>query len=239
MKRVGDRRYWEDWAKDVSTIADRHTTRIKALLADPDLDVADVFEQFLAGLRGNLNDGITRDNAIDMLAQHLITKPVFDALFQDYDFTDHNPVSQVMEGMLAALHDQNLTREQHGLDAFYDNVRARAEGVDNAEGKQKVIVELYEKFFKIAFPRAAESLGIVYTPVEIVDFILRSVQHILQTEFGVSLDDEGVHVLDPFTGTGTFIVRLLQSGLVGPQDLLRKYQPATWAGMSSDLQRAA
>lgn len=159
MKRVGDRRYWEDWAKDVSTIADRHTTRIKALLADPDLDVADVFEQFLAGLRGNLNDGITRDNAIDMLAQHLITKPVFDALFQDYDFTDHNPVSQVMEGMLAALHDQNLTREQHGLDAFYDNVRARAEGVDNAEGKQKVIVELYEKFFKIAFPRAAESLA--------------------------------------------------------------------------------
>lgn len=223
VKKVGDRRYWEDWAKDVSAIAERHTTRIKSLLLDPELDVADTFDRFLEGLRGNLNDGITRDDAIDMLAQHLITKPVFDALFEDYSFAEHNPVSVVMEDMLAALHDQNLEQEQQSLNSFYESVRVRAEGIDNAEGKQKIITELYEKFFKIAFPRAAESLGIVYTPVEIVDFILRSVDQVLQKEFGVSLSDEGVHVLDPFTGTGTFITRLLQSGLIRPEDLLRKY----------------
>lgn len=223
VKKVGDRRYWEDWARDVSAIAERHTTRIKSLLLDPDLDLAETFEHFLVGLRGNLNDGITRDDAIDMLAQHLITKPVFDALFAGYDFASHNPVSQVMEAMVAALHDQNLAQEQEGLEKFYESVRVRAEGVDNAEGKQKIITELYEKFFKIAFPRAAESLGIVYTPVEIVDFILRSVEQVLHTEFGASLSDEGVHVLDPFTGTGTFIARLLQSGLISPQDMFRKY----------------
>ena len=223
VKKVGDRRYWEDWAKDVSAIAERHTTRIKALLLDSDLDVAQTFDKFLTGLRCNLNDGISRDDAIDMLAQHLITKPVFDALFEGYAFAEHNPVSQVMEGMIAALHDQNLNQEQQSLGKFYDSVRVRAQGIDNAEGKQQIITELYEKFFKIAFPRAAESLGIVYTPVEIVDFILRSVETILGEEFGVSLGDEGVHIIDPFTGTGTFIARLLQSGLIRPEALLRKY----------------
>ena len=195
----------------------------RALLDDPDLDVDGRFDKFLAGLRANLNDGITRDNAIEMLAQHLITKPVFDALFEGYDFTAHNPVSLVMQDMLDVLDEQGLDKETETLDRFYASVRMRAEGIDNAEGKQKIITELYEKFFKNAFPKAAESLGIVYTPVEIVDFILRSVEHLLRHEFDAVARDEGVHVLDPFTGTGTFIVRLLQSGLIQPEDLLRKY----------------
>ncbi|NMM17517.1 MAG: DEAD/DEAH box helicase, partial [Cellulomonas sp.] len=223
VQKVGSRRYWEDWAKDVAVIAERHTTRIKALLEEPDLDVDVQFDEFLAGLRGNLNDSISRDDAIDMLSQHLITKPVFDALFDGYSFTEHNPVSIVMQSMLDTLEGQNLTAETQSLDAFYESVRLRAAGIDNAEGKQKIVSELYEKFFKTAFPRAAESLGIVYTPVEIVDFIIRSVEHLLNTEFGASLSDAGVHVLDPFTGTGTFIVRLLESGLIRPEDLLNKY----------------
>ncbi len=223
VQKVGSRRYWEDWAKDVSVVAERHTTRIKALLADPTLDVNDRFEEFLEGLRANLNDGITRDDAVDMLSQHLITRPVFDALFEGYSFAEHNPVSQVMQGMLDVLDEQKLDRETETLEKFYDSVRVRAEGIDNAEGKQKIITELYEKFFKIAFPRAAESLGIVYTPVEIVDFIIRSVESVLHTEFGASISDPGVHVLDPFSGTGTFVVRLLQSGIIRPEDLLRKY----------------
>lgn len=223
VRKVGDRRYWEDWAKDVSRIAERHTTRIKALLDDPSLGVKDTFANFLEGLRGNLNDSITREDAIDMLAQHLITKPVFDALFEGYSFAEHNPVSQVMQGMLDALDQQNLQRETETLEQFYDSVRVRAEGIDNAEGKQKIITELYEKFFKIAFPRDAESLGIVYTPVEIVDFIIRSIESVLHNEFGASISDSGVHILDPFAGTGTFIVRLLQSGFIRPEDLAYKY----------------
>lgn len=158
-----------------------------------------------------------------MLAQHLVTKPVFDALFEGYSFTEHNPVSQVMQRMLDVLDDQALDKENESLEAFYASVRLRAEGIDNAEGKQKIIADLYERFFKLAFAKTAESLGIVYTPVQVVDFIIRSVDDTLRTEFGASLSDEGVHVLDPFTGTGTFIVRLLQSGLIRPEDLARKY----------------
>lgn len=223
VRKVGDRRYWEDWAKDVKDIAERHTLRIRGILDDPDSGVQDTFGQFLDGLRGNLNDSITRDDAVDMLSQHLITKPVFDALFENYSFAAHNPVSRVMEEMLEKLRGKSLETETASLEKFYASVRMRAEGIDNAEGKQKIITELYEKFFKLAFPRAAESLGIVYTPVEVVDFIIRSVDDVLRAEFDASLTDRGVHVLDPFTGTGTFIVRLLQSGLIRPEDLLYKY----------------
>ncbi len=223
VTKVGSRRYWEQWAGDIAVIAERHTTRIRALLDDPSLGVADTFEQFLAGLRKNLNDSISRDGAIDMLAQHLITRPVFEALFSDYSFAEHNPVSRSMQAMLDALDEHNVDSEAATLEKFYDSVRDRAQGIENAEGKQKIVAELYEKFFKLAFPRAAESLGIVYTPVEIVDFIIRSVDYLLRTEFGASLSDENVHVLDPFTGTGTFIARLFQCGLIRPEDLLRKY----------------
>jgi predicted helicase len=223
VQKVGDRQYWENWASDVQHIAENHVTRIHGLLEDPNLPVQATFTKFLEGLRANLNESITKDDAIDMLAQHLITRPVFDALFDDYSFTESNPVSIEMQRMLDALDEHRLETENETLESFYASVRMRAEGIDNAEGKQRIITELYEKFFKLAFPRVAASLGIVYTPVEVVDFILRSVEHILQTEFGASISDEGVHVLDPFTGTGTFIVRLLQSGLIKPQDLLRKY----------------
>lgn len=223
VAKVGSRRYWEDWAKDIAVIAERHTTRIRALLSDPDSEESQQFAHFLAGLRINLNDSIDRDAAIDMLAQHMITRPVFEALFSDYAFAEHNPVSRSMQTMLDILDEHNVDSEALTLEKFYDSVRLRAEGIKNAEDRQKIITELYEKFFKNAFPQAAESLGIVYTPTEIVDFIIRSVNDILRAEFGQSLTDEGVHVLDPFTGTGTFIVRLLQSGLIRPEDLARKY----------------
>ncbi|WP_143739893.1 DEAD/DEAH box helicase [Micrococcus luteus] len=223
VRKVGDRRYWEDWAKDVKDIADRHITRIRGILSGPDREPRRKFALFLEGLRGNLNDAITEQDAIEMLSQHLITKPVFEALFEDYSFAAHNPVSQVMDDMAQVLDSYNLETEVDSLEDFYRGVRVRAEGIETAEGKQKIITELYERFFKLAFPRTAESLGIVYTPVQVVDFILRAVDEALRENFGATISDEGVHVLDPFTGTGTFIVRLLQSGLIRPEDLLRKY----------------
>ncbi|MGP5724464.1 DEAD/DEAH box helicase [Arthrobacter rhombi] len=223
VRKVGDRRYWESWAEDVKDIADRHTTRIRSILDGPDPRVREEFAVFVEGLRGSLNDGITESDAINMLSQHLITKPVFEALFEGYSFASNNPVSKVMDSMIVMLEQYNLDSEVQKLEEFYRSVRVRAEGITTAEGKQQIITELYERFFKLAFPSTAASLGIVYTPVEVVDFIIRAVDDVLQTEFGVSISDEGVHVLDPFTGTGTFIVRLLQSGLIKPEDLLRKY----------------
>ncbi|MEL0525932.1 hypothetical protein, partial [Neisseria gonorrhoeae] len=181
------------------------------------------FDTFLQGLRGNLNESITSEQAIEMLAQHLITRPVFEALFAGYDFAANNPVAQTMESMLAVLDEHAVGSESATLEGFYDSVRRRVAGVDNAEGRQRILVELYNNFFAKAFKKTVDKLGIVYTPVEIVDFILRSADEVLRQEFGQSLTDEGVHILDGFTGTGTFVVRLLQLGLIEPHDLARKF----------------
>ncbi|WP_138846405.1 DEAD/DEAH box helicase [Rhodococcus pyridinivorans] len=223
VDKVGTRAYWEDWAADVADIAAAQITRIRALLDAAGPEITQAFEQFLQGLRDNLNDSISRDDAISMLSQHLITKPVFDALFAGHDFASHNPVSKVMQAMVETLGDSGLEAETARLEGFYDSVRIRAAEVTTADGKQQVIAELYEKFFRLGFKKQSEALGIVYTPVQVVDFILRAADQASRDAFGRGLTDEGVHVLDPFTGTGTFMTRLLQSGLIRPEDLARKY----------------
>lgn len=223
VQKVGDRRYWEQWAKDVAQIADRQIERIKHLIAEKK-DQRIAFDNFLAGLQKNINPSISESQAVDMLAQHIITKPIFEALFEGYSFVKNNAVSTAMQSMLDALHGESVAEESETLQKFYDSVRKRAEGIDNAEGKQRIIIELYDKFFKTAFPKMVEQLGIVYTPVEVVDFIVHSVNDVLIKEFGRSISDENIHILDPFTGTGTFMTRLLQSGLIESKDLTRKYR---------------
>lgn len=223
VKKVGDKNYWEVWAKDVAQIAERYMERITKLIrTNGQHSIA--FANFLEGLQKNINPSIDENQAIEMLAQHIITKPVFEALFEGYSFVQNNAVSIAMQNMTIILEEQALEKDAEALQKFYESVKMRAAGIDNAEGKQRIIIELYDKFFKTAFPKMVEQLGIVYTPVECVDFIIHSVNDILQKEFGRSLTDENVHILDPFTGTGTFITRLLQSGLIKPEDLTRKYE---------------
>lgn len=221
VKKCGSRRYWETWAKDIADIANRHIEEIKILIKNP--EISPKFKEFLKALQQNLNSSIKNTDAIEMLAQQMITKPVFDALFENYEFVKNNPVSHIMQDMLAILDEKALDKEQETLDKFYLSVQERAKGIDNAEGKQKIIIELYEQFFKNALPKQVAKLGIVYTPVEVVDFIIKSVDYVLRDKFNSSLNDKGVHVLDPFTGTGTFIVRLLRSGLIDIDNLLYKY----------------
>ncbi len=223
VQKVGNRRYWENWAKDVAVIARKHIERITKLVENDNLH-ANYFEELLHGLRSNINPAVTREEAIDMLSQHIITRPVFEALFKEYSFVKSNPVSESMQKMLELLEAQALEKDTEVLQKFYDSVKMRAEGIDNAEGKQKIIIELYDKFFKTAFPKMVEKLGIVYTPTEVVDFIIHSVDDVLKQEFKRGLTDENIHILDPFTGTGTFITRLLQSGLINKKDLERKYK---------------
>ncbi|MEQ1545966.1 type ISP restriction/modification enzyme, partial [Methyloglobulus sp.] len=224
VRKCGKRDYWENWANDISRIAQTHITRITALLKNKESKEYLAFAAFLEELRDDLNESITETEAIEMLAQHIITKPVFDALFEGYSFTQHNPVSLAMQGILDILQEQNLERETETLKKFYESVKMRASGIDNATGKQRIIVELYDKFFSNAFPRLKERLGIVYTPVEVVDFIIHSVNDALQNEFSQTLGSKNVHIIDPFTGTGTFITRLLQSGLISKDELAHKYQ---------------
>ncbi|MEO8666838.1 MAG: DEAD/DEAH box helicase family protein, partial [Ignavibacteria bacterium] len=196
VQKVGDRRYWEQWAADVAKIAERHIARIRLLIHDEGKHQK-TFEKFLKGLQKNINPSIDQEQAIEMLAQHIITKPVFEALFEGYSFVKNNPISVSMQTMLDLLEGKSLEKDTETLQRFYDSVKSRAGGIDNAEGKQKIIIELYDKFFKTAFPRMVEKLGIVYTPVEVVDFIIRSVEDVLQKEFGRSISDENIHVLDP------------------------------------------
>jgi len=224
VSKVGQREYWENWAKNIAEISATFQLRVQAIVSTADDNLREVFQRFLEGLRTNINPNVTDDEAIEMLSQHLVTKPVFDALFENYEFSSHNPVSIVMEEMLTALDAHSLERETSDLTKFYESVRERVAGIETAAGKQQVIKELYDNFFRGAFKTTADSLGIVYTPTEVVDYMIHAVNDVLGGTFGVSIGEPGVQILDPFTGTGTFITRLLQSGLIGKDLLEHKYR---------------
>ena len=228
VEKVGDRKYFEQWAKDVAKIAQIQIDRIRDLIAKSEKHKK-AFNNFVKGLQENINSSIDSEEAIEMLSQHIITKPIFEALFENYSFVSNNPISSSMEEILNLLLEQQFEKETAELKEFYADVRVRVGNIDNSEGKQKIIVELYEKFFKTAFPKLVDKLGIVYTPIEVVDFIINSVEDILKKEFNRSLTDENVNILEPFVGTGTFISRLLQSGNIKAKDLERKYQKEIFA----------
>lgn len=221
VEKCGDRLYWENWAKEIGLIAHKFIERISKLIQSGVHKKA--FNEYLKGLQRDLNPSVDAAQAIEMLAQHIITRPVFDALFADYQFVNNNAVSRSMQRMIDLLQEQAFEKDTEVLEKFYQSVRTNVGGIDNLEGKQTIIKNLYEKFFKGAFPLTVEKLGIVYTPVECVDFIIHSVNDILKAEFNTSLTEQNVHILDPFVGTGTFITRLLQSGLIRPEDMERKY----------------
>lgn len=221
VEKCGDRLYWENWAKEIGLIAHKFIERISKLIQSGVHKKA--FNEYLKGLQRDLNPSVDAAQAIEMLAQHIITRPVFDALFADYQFVNNNAVSRSMQRMIDLLQEQAFEKDTEVLEKFYQSVRTNVGGIDNLEGKQTIIKNLYEKFFKGAFPLTVEKLGIVYTPVECVDFIIHSVNDILKAEFSTSLTEQNVHILDPFVGTGTFITRLLQSGLIRPEDMERKY----------------
>ncbi|OZN50121.1 damage-inducible protein [Gallibacterium anatis] len=226
VKKCGNRTHWEEWAADVAKIAQTHIDRINAILENPQNTVQrEAFNAFANELRDDLNNAISDSDVVEMLAQHLITKPVFDALFANDNFSAHNPMSMALQNTIDKLQGQNIANaETKRLQEFYESIQFRVSNIQSPEGKQRIIKELYESFFNNAFPKMKERLGIVYTPIEVVDFILHSVEDVLQQEFNTSLADNGVQILDPFTGTGTFITRLLQSGLIPIDKLPNKYQ---------------
>ena len=229
VEEVGDRRYLEHWARDVKDIVERLHERIKIVISDDPAKTK--FDSFMAGLHEIINTSLTEYEGIDMLAQHLVTRRIFNALFDSDDFAKQNPISIVMNGAIAELQKYGLETELKDIEGFYKSVEDRVSGLDSHDARQPIISELYGRFFKIAFPKTADRLGVVYTPPEIVDFILRSVDYALRENFGRGLTDENVNVIDPFTGAGTFITRMMspELGLIRDEDIGRKYHSELFA----------
>ena len=228
VKKVGSSLYWEDWSKDIATVADRYIHLIDRLLEDPERQ--DAFQEFVNALRATLNPAVDNESAVEMLAQHILTAPLFDAMFPDHSFSKQNPVSRAMNTILEMLTDHSMIEnERRELDSFYRAMVERIEAVHTLAGKQEIMRTLYDRFFSQAFPRMSERLGIVFTPVEVVDFIIRSADDAMRTAFGQSLGDPGVAIIEPFAGTGTFVARLLQLGVIPPEALERKYKNEIFA----------
>ncbi len=224
IKRSTFSDYWGIWANNVAEIAQNHINHLKDILSDEKGKARCAFDAFHKELKSNLNDSITQEEALEMLGQHLVTRPVFEALFEGNEFVQNNSISQAMERILAELDKTDIKQESLELQGFYNSVKFRASGITEPQARQNLIIKLYEDFFSKAFKKTTDRLGIVYTPVEVVDFIIHSVDDVLRNEFGKSLGSRGVSILDPFTGTGTFITRLLQSNLIKSEDMEYKFR---------------
>ena len=228
VKKVGSSLYWEDWSKDIATVADRYIHLIDRLLEDPERQ--DAFQDFVNALRQTLNPAVDNESAVEMLAQHILTAPLFDAMFPDHSFSKQNPVSRAMNTIVEMLASHSMfENERRELDSFYRAMVERIEAVHTLAGKQEIMRTLYDRFFSQAFPRMSERLGIVFTPIEVVDFIIRSADDAMRTAFGQSLGDPGVAIIEPFAGTGTFVARLLQLGVIPPEALEHKYKNEIFA----------
>ena len=226
----GDRQYWDRWGKEVARITNTVTEHIRSVIRT-NSDLAARFEEFTEQMETTIGGALPSGDLAVMVAQHVVTMPVFDALFAGSDFADRNPISKALNELLGEFkeHDVSLFDETAGLDRFYSSVRIRLEGAADSDARISIMLEVYESFFAEAMPAEVQRLGIVYTPLELVDFTLRSVDAVLHREFGRGLSAENVHILDPFTGTGTFIYRLLTQHnsagepLIADDDLDRKF----------------
>ena len=229
VKNCGNRLYWEDWSKNIGDVTNNIALKIEQQIST-DTKVQNAFNKFTKNFKALLNPGISDKDCVNMLSEHIVTLPVLKAIFNENSMIDLNPVTQIMESMVKKL--KGLESEIKALEPFYDSVRKTVAGVTSKEGRQEIIRKLFEKFFKYALPSSAEKFGIVYTPIEIVDFIINSVSDVLKNEFNELIANKGVKILDPFTGTGTFIVRVLdklKSLGISDEDFTHKYNHDIWA----------
>ena len=242
VQECGDRHMWPTWGQRAAEVCARVERKTATLIAEPSCRAA--FDEFVAAMREAVGAHLTHTAAQQMVAHHVVTIPVFDHLFTDAQFAARNPISRAVNRLLDALADAHaasttdpdapsadrvfgdllvpLARSYRTMQRMLQSTHSAAETVD-------LLRQIYEGFFRHAMMDTVKRLGIVYTPVEIVDFMLRSADAASRKHFGHGLTNENVHVLDPFTGTGTFLHRLLtgtrtdHSPLIEDSDLARKY----------------
>lgn len=222
--KLGDRNYWENFAKKTGNIARTLNERLKDIFEkNPEF-----FHDFLDSLRGNIHQNIKEDEALDMITSHIITKPIFDAIFGD---NIQNPIAKALDKMVQKLSTLGLEGETKDLKNLYESVKTEAARAKSQKSQQELIKNLYNTFFKEAFRKQSEKLGIVYTPIEVVDFILRATNGILKKHFNTDFNDKNITIFDPFTGTGSFIARLLskENNLISDEALKEKFQKGLFA----------
>ncbi|GAA9701006.1 DEAD/DEAH box helicase family protein [Helicobacter pylori] len=222
--KLGDRNYWENFTKKTGNIARTLNNRLKMIFdKNPEF-----FHSFLDSLRGNIHQNIKEDEALDMITSHIITKPIFDALFGD---NIKNPIAKALDKMVLKLSTLGLEGETKDLKNLYESVKTEATHAKSQKSQQELIKNLYNTFFKEAFKKQSEKLGIVYTPIEVVDFILRATNGILKKHFNTDFNDKNITIFDPFTGTGSFIARLLskENNLISDEALKEKFQKNLFA----------
>ncbi|WP_097568888.1 DEAD/DEAH box helicase [Helicobacter pylori] len=222
--KLGDRNYWENFAKKTGNIAKTLNNRLKMIFGKN----PEIFENFLTSLRGNIHQSIKEEEALDMIISHIITKPIFDAIFGD---NIQNPIAKALDKMVLKLSDLGLEGETKDLKNLYESVKTEAARAKSQKSQQELIKNLYNTFFKEAFKKQSEKLGIVYTPIEVVDFILRATNGILKKHFNTDFNDQSITIFDPFTGTGSFIARLLskENNLISDEALKEKFQKNLFA----------
>ncbi|MCQ2876025.1 DEAD/DEAH box helicase [Helicobacter pylori] len=216
--KLGDRNYWENFAKKTGNIARTLNNRLKELFGKN----PEIFDNFLTSLRDNIHQSIKEEEALDMIISHIITKPIFDAIFGD---NIKNPIAKALDKMVLKLSDLGLEGETKDLKNLYESVKTEAMRAKSPKSQQELIKNLYNTFFKEAFRKQSEKLGIVYTPIEVVDFILRATNGILKKHFNTDFNDKNITIFDPFTGTGSFIARLLskENDLISDEALKEKF----------------
>ncbi|GAA9981276.1 DEAD/DEAH box helicase family protein [Helicobacter pylori] len=216
--KLGDKNYWENFTKKTGNIARTLNNRLKDIFEkNPEF-----FHGFLDSLKGNIHSNIREDEALDMITSHIITKPIFDAIFGD---NIKNPISKALDKMVEKLSTLGLQGETKDLKNLYESVKTEAMHAKSQKSQQELIKNLYNTFFKVAFRKQSEKLGIVYTPIEVVDFILRATNGILKKHFKTDFNDKNITIFDPFTGTGSFIARLLskENDLISDEALKEKF----------------
>ncbi len=222
--KLGDRNYWENFTKKTGNIARTLNNRLKMIFdKNPEF-----FHGFLDSLRENIHQSIKEDEALDMITSHIITKPIFDALFGD---NIKNPIAKALDKMVEKLATLGLQGETKDLKNLYESVKTEAMHAKSQKSQQELIKNLYNTFFKEAFKKQSEKLGIVYTPIEMVDFILRATNGILKKHFNTDFNDQNITIFDPFTGTGSFIARLLskENAFISDEALKEKFQKNLFA----------
>lgn len=228
VKNCGNRLYWDNWSNDIGNVTTNLFLKIKNQIEEDESNKKS-FDKFVKNFRSLINPNISEDLCMEMLSEHIVTLPVLKAIFNENDLIELNPISKIMEKMVKKL--KGIESEIKELQPFYESVKLTVSEISTKEGRQEVIRALFEKFFKYAMPDKAEKFGIVFTPVEVVDFIINSVSDVLRDEFNESIANKGVKILDPFTGTGTFIVRVLdklKSLGTSDEDFTYKYDNDIW-----------